>query len=61
MFLFCQLRVGHVTVAIHFDNTSPFGPGLFTYFLEQFLAYLNDIFDPLLNALSDPSDAVSFF
>jgi hypothetical protein len=50
-----------VTVAIHFDNTSPFGPGLFTYFLEQFLAYLNDIFDPLLNALSDPSDAVSFF
>jgi hypothetical protein len=31
------------------------------FFLEQFLAYLNDIFDPLLNALSDPSDAVSFF
>jgi hypothetical protein len=30
-------------------------------FLEQFLAYLNDIFDPLLNALSDPSDAVNFF
>ncbi|AQL08550.1 Protein VAC14-like protein [Zea mays] len=27
-------------------------------YCAEFLAYLNDIFDPLLNALSDPSDAV---
>jgi hypothetical protein len=33
----------------------------FVFLMEQFLAYLNDIFDPLLNALSDPSDAVSSF
>ncbi|AQK61882.1 Protein VAC14-like protein [Zea mays] len=26
-------------------------------YCAEFLAYLNDIFDPLLNALSDPSDA----
>ena len=28
-------------------------------YVEQFSAYLDGIFEPLLNALSDPSDAVS--
>nr|AAN05340.1 Unknown protein [Oryza sativa Japonica Group] len=31
---------------------------LLVRYRAEFLAYLNDIFDPLLNALSDPSDAV---
>jgi len=37
------------------------GSPLLARYRVEFLAYLNDIFDPLLNALSDPSDAVSFF
>jgi hypothetical protein len=32
---------------------------MFHICVEQFLGYLEGIFEPLLNALSDPSDAVS--
>ncbi|CAN6295950.1 unnamed protein product [Urochloa humidicola] len=38
--------------ALHWFST------LLARYRVEFLAYLNDIFDPLLNALSDPSDAV---
>ncbi|KAL6867576.1 hypothetical protein ACP4OV_015600 [Aristida adscensionis] len=38
--------------ALHWFST------LLTRYRAEFLAYLNDIFDPLLNSLSDPSDAV---
>uniref|UniRef100_A0A0E0KAQ1 Vacuolar protein 14 C-terminal Fig4-binding domain-containing protein n=1 Tax=Oryza punctata TaxID=4537 RepID=A0A0E0KAQ1_ORYPU len=38
--------------ALHWFST------LLARYRAEFLAYLNDIFDPLLNALSDPSDAV---
>nr|CAB3496619.1 unnamed protein product [Digitaria exilis] len=38
--------------ALHWFST------LLSRYRVEFLAYLNDIFDPLLNALSDPSDAV---
>lgn len=38
--------------ALHWFST------LLARYRVEFLVYLNDIFDPLLNALSDPSDAV---
>ncbi|KAL6648540.1 hypothetical protein ACP70R_012764 [Stipagrostis hirtigluma subsp. patula] len=38
--------------ALHWFST------LLARYRAEFLAYLNDIFDPLLNSLSDPSDAV---
>ncbi|KAL6645120.1 hypothetical protein ACP70R_016728 [Stipagrostis hirtigluma subsp. patula] len=38
--------------ALHWFST------LLSRYRAEFLAYLNDIFDPLLNSLSDPSDAV---
>ncbi|ONL95234.1 Protein VAC14-like protein [Zea mays] len=40
------------TEALHWFFT------LLDQYRAEFLAYLNDIFDPLLNALSDPSDVV---